>query len=460
MQQLKDNLKRIGNAYTFLLLKSYASIQLISQINSLVSLFIISKYLGPANMGLISYAQNLAVLSIFIHNGIDTWSTYEMLRHNHVGDDDVINKKNEAYISDIFSKSQRAKFAVTIISLLFIIPIILWKSDNNYELTMYMLAIILASISSTFVTLFNSYAIATRLIPSLNRGAIIVSIMILISRLVGVYFGFGAIFFLLLILGESLMILSIFIYHNNKIFKKRNLFLSLIDHISYLRQCKISYIIKIEWNNMLQILYSTRYFISIYIFSLFASRMDLYMLKYYIDNRQLGIYTAAMRLAEYPGIVSGIIGNILVVNLALTVSPKIRHISILLGYVSNILLALFFILLFYFTGNNITHFIYGDAYDGVAMILTIYSVGILGIFINNFSSLIFMTHKKEKYLLYSNIIGAIALTFMCYLWIPVYGTVGAAISSSISYLLVAFFSVFIAIYIEHRHHKNKDTTVL
>lgn len=449
MQSLKSNLKRVANTYTFSLLKSYASIQIISQVNSLVSLFIISKYLGPANMGLISYAQNLAMLAIFVNSGIDTWSTYEMLRHD----------KKESDISVIFARSQRAKFLVTIISLLFIIPIIIWKSDNNYELTMYVLAIMLASISSTLITLFNSYAIATRLISSLNSGAIIISLAILVSRVAGVYFGFGAIFFLLLILSESLMVLTIFIYKNYKIFEERNLFLSLADHISYLKSCKISYIIKVEWHNMLQILYSTRYFISIYIFSLFASRMDLYILKHYVDNRELGIYTAAMRLAEYPGIVSGIIGNILVVNIALTTRSRLRHVSILLGYVSNVLLALFFILLFYFAGYTITQFIYGDAYNGVSTILTIYSVGILGIFINNFSSLIFMTHKKEKYLLYSNIIGAITLTFMCYIWIPVYGTIGAAVSSSISYLLIAFFSVSIAIYIEHRHHKNKDTTI-
>ena len=451
MESLKRNLNRIGSTYTFSLLKSYAGIQIVSQINSLVSLFIISKYLGPANLGLISYAQNMAMLTIFVNSGIDAWSTYEMLRHSHA------DKKSESDISDIFARSQRAKIFITFISLIFVIPIILLKSDNNYELSMYMLAISLASISSTFISLFNSYAVAARLIPSLNRAAISVSIFILISRVLGVYFGFGAIFFLLLITGESLMTLSIFIYSNYKSFKERNLFLALRDHLNYLKSKSILYTLRLEWHNMLNILYNTRYFVGIYIFSLFASRMDLYMLKHYVDNRSLGIYAAAMRLAEYPSIVSGIIGNVLVVNLTLTARSRLRHMSILLGYVSNILLALFFIILFYFFGHYITSFIYGAAYDGVDVILSVYSLGILGIFINNFSSLIFMTHKKEKYLLYSNIIGGIALTFMCYIYIPVYGIIGAAISSSISYLLVASFSIFIALYIEHKHHKNIDT---
>ncbi len=167
-----------------------------------------------------------------------------------------------------------------------------------------------------------------------------------------------------------------------------------------------------------------------------------------------------MRLAEYPAIISGIIGNVLVIHLALSARSKVRYTSILLGYISNIVVALFFILVFNLFGGYITHIIYGQQFNGVDSILAIYSFGLLGIFINNFSALIFMTYKKEYYILYSSIFGAVVLYLLCKLFIPAYGLYGAALASTTAYTLMAILSIAMAFIIEHKRRKSQDLAII
>ncbi len=468
---------RIFSSYSFNLLKSYVGLQLISQVNSLVSLFFIAKYLGPANLGIMSYAQYLASMTVFINSGIDTWSTYEMMRNNH----------DEEKVKSIFSKVSKAKIIITILALCIILPLTIFKSDNPFELSMYICAILLSSISVTFFTQYNAYALANRLLPSVNRGAIIISLLILISRLLAVYYSAPAILFLIIMLLEPMFIFSLFIFNNFKLLKSKGLFEQIHNIYNYLfkntktinsLQTKtyltkntlntliikgISNVlnkIKQEVRNTLSIIFQAKYYLGIYIFSLLASRADLLMLKFYVDNHDLGIYSAAMRLAEYPVIISGIIGNILVIHLALSVRSRVRYTSIILGYASDIAAALLFILIFNIAGNYITNLIYGSRFEGVASILSVYSFGLLGIFITNFSALIFMTHKKEYYILYSSIFGAIVLYLLCKLLIPTYGLYGAAISSTVSYTLVGITSMVIAFTMEHVHKKSQEIKLL
>ncbi len=448
--------KRIFSSYSFNLLKSYVGLQLISQVNSLVSLFFIAKYLGPANLGIISYAQYLASMTVFINSGIDTWSTYEMMRNNH----------DEEKVKSIFLKVSKAKIIITVLALCIILPLTIFKSDNPFELSMYICAILLSSISVTFFTQYNAYALANRLLPSVNRGAIVISLLILLSRLLAVYYKAPAMLFLIIILLEPMFIFSLFIFNNFKLLKSKGLFETKLTEILQIKTILIKNIssvfnkIKQEVRNTLSIIFQAKYYLGIYIFSLLASRADLFMLKFYVDNHDLGIYSAAMRLAEYPVIISGIIGNILVIHLALGVRSRIRYTSIMLGYVSGIISALFFILIFNLGGYYITNLIYGSQFEGVNTILALYSFGLLGIFINNFSAMIFMTHRKEYYILYSSIFGAVILYLLCKLFIPVYGLYGAAIASTTTYTLVGILSILIAFIMEHRHRKNNEITVI
>ncbi len=456
--------QRIFSSYSFNLLKSYLGLQLISQVNSLVSLFFIAKYLGPANLGVMSYAQYLASMTVFINSGIDTWSTYEMMRSSH----------DEEKVKSIFSKVSRAKIIITIIAVAIIVPITIIKSDNSFELAMYICAILISSVSVTFFTQYNAYALANRLLPSVNRGALIISLLILISRLLAVYYSAPAILFLIIMLLEPIFIFSLFILNNFKLLNSRGLFEQiykilklvsapslkietnkLLSHSNFIKNK-----VKQEIRNAFSIIYQAKYYLGIYIFSLLASRTDLLMLKFYVDNHDLGIYSAAMRLAEYPVIISGIIGNVLVIHLALSVRSRVRYTSIVLGYISDISAALLFILIFNLGGHYITHLIYGSRFQGVESILSIYSYGLLGIFITNFSALIFMTHKKEYYILYSSIFGAVVLYLLCKLFIPSYGLYGAALSSTITYTLVGILSIAIAFILEHKHKKDNEITLV
>ena len=429
--------RRIRTSYTFSLLRSYLGLQIISQINSLVSLFFVAKYLGPENLGIISYAQYLAMLTVFVNSGIDTWSTYEFIRNNH--DIELTSK--------IYNKSLRAKIFSAILGLSIIIPIAIIKSDNLFELQMYLVAIVMTTFSSTFLSLLNSYAVPYRMLPSMNRSAIFVSILILISRVLAVFMGAPAITFLFILTMDTTLTLSIFLYRNFKTLSENKI--KLIPN--YYRA---KFTITNEFNNYIRIIWDAKYYLGIYIFSLLASRADLYTLKFYVDNHDLGIYSAAMRLAEYPGIISGIIGNVLLINLALGVKSKIRYGSIILGYLSNIILAILFIAIFAIFGKSIVNFIYGDRFIAVDKILLIYSFGIFGIFVNNFSSLIFMTHGKEKYLLYSSALGSIILIFLCHILIPRYGLIGAAAASSFTYIVISIFSVLAAFYTERAHKRG------
>ena len=453
VNKIKYSWHKVYNSYTYNLLRSYLGLQIISQINSLVSLFFVAKYLGPANLGLISYAQYLAMMTVFTGSGIDTYTTYKLLRH-----------PEERETSQIFARSYRAKILLSIIGVLIVLPIVIWKSDNSYELTMYITSITLATFSCSFLSLFASYSISHRLVPSFNRSAMVASISILISRIAFVYYHLPAIYFLIILLCDTIVTLSIFIIFNFKLMKSRNLFFDLNIYKKHFKEAiylkSFLTFIKNETANAIHVIYEAKYYLGIYVFSLLASRADLYMLKFYVSNHDLGIYSAALRLAEYPGVASGIIGNVLIISLALSARSKIRYGAIAIGYTSNIILALSFIVLFAVFGSHITRFIYGEAYTGVDKVLFVYSIGIIGIFVNNFSSLIFMIHKKEKYLLYSSIVGSIMLASLCWLWIPVYGLYGAAIASSITYISVSILSLAAAYRIEVKHKRNNDITLL
>ena len=71
-----------------------------------------------------------------------------------------------------------------------------------------------------------------------------------------------------------------------------------------------------------------------------------------------------------------------------------------------------------------------------------------------------MTHKKEYYLLYSSIFGAIILYLLCRLFIPAYGLYGAALASTTSYTLVSILSIAIAFILEHKHKKDNEITLV
>lgn len=81
----------------------------------------------------------------------------------------------------------------------------------------------------------------------------------------------------------------------------------------------------------------------------------------------------------------------------------------------------------------IIHTLYGNQYEGSILILRIYIWSIIGVFVSAALQQLLLAQDKFKTILYLNFISMIISLVLNYLFIPVWGLVGAAVANIFAY---------------------------
>jgi PST family polysaccharide transporter len=169
-------------------------------------------------------------------------------------------------------------------------------------------------------------------------------------------------------------------------------------------------------------------------------RIDIVMLQYMTDAREVGIYASAVRLSE--------VWYALPVILASSAFPAIlRSREVDYGQYLARIRGLYFLFCWMaiaislpasiFSGSLVSG-MYGGSYADAAPVLSIHLWGSLGVFLGVASSQYLLAENMQVISMYRTIIGMISNILLNLLLIPMFQAKGAAIATVVSYLISTF----------------------
>jgi len=180
-------------------------------------------------------------------------------------------------------------------------------------------------------------------------------------------------------------------------------------------------------------------FIFIAVFITLYSRVDQIMLKHLIDSTAVGVYSAALRLAEAWFFIPLIIASSLfpaIINAKSISVREYRDRLLTLVYVFVILAILVAAPLSFFSKHIITLF-YGPAFSGSAIVFAIYVWVGVGVVIDVVIRHFLIAENMRKTIFFVTAGAAVLNTLLNLLLIPVLGPAGAAWSTLISYVVLS-----------------------
>lgn len=372
---------------------------------SLLATVFIARNLGPTNFGQLSYAISFVGLFSFIAAlGIDNILFRELIKHPE--------KRNEILGSAFFIKitSGIATIAIIVLAATFIVQ------DDISKILIYIL-------SSTFV--FNSLNIINfefqarvqSKFPSII--GIFVALTLNVLKIAAVLSGKGVIYLSLILVLEPILYGSLFwLAYETQIGGR------ILDW--KFDRAIIFKLIADSW----PLIFSAA-------FALIYSRIDQVFIKHLLSVEAVGIYDAAVRIAEVWYFLPSIIVTSLfpaIVNAKLTsehmYSKRLARLSIILVSLSAGVALVTTILAPY-----IINFLYGPAFMGGVIILQIYVWSGVAISLGNLANNYLVTENHKKTLFFSYMLSMITNVVLNLIWIPKYGIVGSAYATLISYTL-------------------------
>jgi len=367
----------------------------------------VARYLGPENFGILNYAIALVgVFGSFATGGLTDVSIKEILKG---GNKNII-------LGSIF-------WLQIILSTLVILPIttmaFISSNDNAQEpLIILFIALSLLFQSNLNVKIwFESQLQSKYIVLTENFIAILISII----KILLVYFKASLIEFALIILIESIFsyFLLLFIF-NHKVDSPFNWSVNFA-------MCKL--LLKKSFPIILSgtaiILYM---------------RIDIIILAYLTNYTSVGEYSAALRLSEVWYIAPLVFANSLFPNLIkLHQKNNFRYVKYLQKiFIITVNIAIIVAIIISITSKDIIYLIYGDQYKNASNILTIHIWTCVFVFLGIFCSKHYIIENLQHLSAYRTIFGLIANTILNFIFIPFFGTIGAASSTLISFFLVDY----------------------
>jgi len=381
----------------------------IARISSLIVAFFstiyVIRYLGPENYGTLSYAVSFVSLFGFIASlGIDNIVYRELVKR----------PEDE---TKILGSALGLKLLGGFIASLIAIGTALAVGVTQIEL-------ILISIVS--ITLFGAagqiitYAYHARV--QSKYPAIItfcISLILAVSKLLVIFFDKGLIYFALVLLLESVLYAVFFAVSYQYHFKK-------LQHWTF-------------DNSTARILFATSWPLMLSTVSIMIyARIDQVMLRHYIDTTAVGIYDAAVRLADVWYIIPNVIIGALfpaIINARKTSQDLFRK-RIQLCATFLITLNLLIILPTNLLAPHIIETLFGSAFNDSSNVLTIYIWSLIGFSLGQLMNAYLIAEDYVYIYLYASVITVLINISLNVLLIPTYGVTGAAFATLISYSLI------------------------
>jgi len=372
----------------------------------------VTRYLGPADFGILSYAQSfVGLFAAFSTLGLDGLLSRELVKNPE--------EKNILLGTALGLQT----FGSTILMGFLLISMRL--SDND-ALTTKIIVIL------GLLTFLNSFNIIGAYFGSIVKSKlpVIASICcLLISSSVKVFLilkGFSLIYFAYALAFDTIILIVglMYVYYLSG---------------SSITQWKFSKSISKSLLNDSWPLIINTIFISIYV------RMDQVMIKWFLDEASVGQYAAAVTLSQawyfIPGIISGSLFPA-IIN-AKKKDEKLYRDRLQKLYDLMVVIALLIAIPMTFLSDVLVEFLYGSNFDQTGKVLRIHIWAGVFVFLGVSVQKWILTENLQRIATYKLFLGMISNIVLNYLFIPKHGIVGAAFATIISQAISVFFSPFL-----------------
>lgn len=401
----------------------YTTAQLITQLCAFIGVSLISRYLGPTNLGLYSFAQNFIGIFLSCVNGLELYFTWQVAK----SDRSIQETKK------FFGHKLHITLLITILAA--ILSYSYLPSDVALLCTMMSLPLFLHSL-----TAFVVYSNAKNNAKVYAQSQIWAAIILLVGRIALVLVKAQLVYIVLLSSIELILTASFVTYH----------YLSQKQWSQEFFKYKLP-----RFLETLKLMVKIRFSISAFVLWQLILRIDQLILATFAGAYTLGIYSAATKIAEVPNFIAGILYIYTIPKFSTdvekyagsNVSFFIKYRKIVLSYLIISITISFCLILF---APQAIHIVYGAEYQDSIYILRLYALSIPPMFLTYFFFSLYGSENRYKLQSFifgiSLIINIVVIKAFNY-W---YGLPGVAISSFISYSVLV--SIFALVY--NRRHKT------
>ena len=383
----------------------------------LVSFFIgawLARYLGPENYGILNYAVAFAGLFGFIASlGVDGILNRELIKYPEKRDELL----GTAFVLKLIGGIIALTFCILSVFMFPLSPLIRFLS------IIYSFSFILQSI-----TVIGIYFQAEVRSKNNVRVFLIATIITSFLKIIAILSGLGVIWIMVIYIFDSLWQLFGFV----KIYKNNNLNISSWKFDKNLAK-------KLLKNSWPLILASAATFIYL--------KIDQVMIGAMMGNYEVGIYAAGVKLVEVWYFIPGIICGSLfpaIVNAKKTGEEiyrrRLRNFYALMAIIP-ILIAIFITPL----AKPIIFFIFGNGYLESTGVLRVYIWSSVGLFLGQAVTQYLMSENLVKTIFWLNFLAMAVNVILNLIFIPVFGLLGAAWATLISYFIFPVYTYIIGI---------------
>lgn len=170
------------------------------------------------------------------------------------------------------------------------------------------------------------------------------------------------------------------------------------------------------------------------------SRIDQVMIGQMLDEKSVGLYAAAVKLAEFWYFFPALILNSILPSIVAAKEAgkeiydrRLQQLFDLMALISYV-----FVLPLVFFSHKIMVFIYGGAYAEAAPILTVYVISGIFVFIGYAREYWVTVENITRFSMYSTAVGAVINVALNLVLIPVYGNLGAAYATLASLAMAGY----------------------
>lgn len=367
----------------------------------------ITRYLGPEQFGLFSYAQSfVALFSAVATLGLDGIVIRELVL-------------DESKRDILLGTSFLLKLIGSIILLIFLAVAVIFTSNDMYT---NMLVFIIAS-----ATIFQSFNVIDFYFQSKVLGKYVAfsnTISLLISSIIKI---------ILILINAPLMAFAIVILFDAIVLSLGLIYFYMHKNLSFKSW-------KFDMNIALKLLKDSWPLIFSGMVLMVQARIDQIMLKEMMGYLEVGYYGAALTIIESLGFMPVVLINSLTpaIIYAKKVSENVYFERLLNFYRLNFLLFMITALPFMIFGNMIIKILFGSEYLPAGVLLQVMSLRLFFTNMGTARGMFILVENLYKYSMFTMILGTLTNIILNYMWIGKYGALGAVYATICSFFVTIF----------------------
>jgi len=407
MMQLQVKLQKILSMGVFRQLSWYTAGQIFIQVFAFLGVIVTSRYLGPTNVGLYSFVQNYLLAFMTLTAGMDFYFTWKVTK----------SEERMRDVKEYFGHKLNITLLLSVLGITAAWNIL--PQDVALMATVMFVPLFLTSCSA-----FYQYAVATQNARIIATLQVCASAVMLVAKIILVYLQAPLIAFVVVnaidIVLVGVLLACVFLSHTNirRVFTE-SMYPSLWKTMHFIYSIRMSLISIALWQLIL--------------------RVDQLVLATFNSAYALGIYAAAVKIAEVPNFLAGALYTALVAHIAVFADKeddysrrRIRQVLILYAAVGTAIALLILLL-----APLAVEILYGSQFLEAIPVLRAYALSIPGMFVTLHYFGIY--GARDRHAFQSLVFfGALLLNvLLVYVLTPIFGLQGAALATAIAYSAVA-----------------------